>query len=81
MTKVLSKYQSESSKMAESTQSDIKDLLKYSKEPPEDPEKMLPWLLDINEEFFSQELSRVVSFIFQLILSNLSVNLFLFQCS
>ena len=58
MTKVLSKCLSEQSKMAENI---VKDLLKYSKEPPVDPEKMLPWLLDINEEFFSQELFRAVS--------------------
>ena len=38
-----------------------KDLLKYHKEPPGDPEKLLPWLLDINEEFFTQELARAVS--------------------
>ena len=58
MTKVLSKHLSKHNKMAEST---VKDLLKYDKEPPEDPEKLLPWLLDINEEFFSQELARAVS--------------------
>ena len=60
MTKVLSKH---FNKMAEGT---TKDLLKYQKEPPEDPEKLLPWLLDINEEFFTQELARAVSILLNL---------------
>ena len=58
MTKVLSKH---FNKMAEGT---AKDLLKYQSEPPKDPEKLLPWLLDINEEFFTQELARAVSITF-----------------
>ena len=39
----------------------VSDLFKYQKEPPEDPGKLLNWFLDINKEFFSQELSRAVS--------------------
>ena len=49
--------------MAEGT---AKDLMKYQSEPPEDPGKLLPWLLDINEEFFAQELARAVSITFTL---------------
>ena len=61
MTKVLSKH---FNKMAEGT---TKDLLKYQKEPPEDPEKLLPWLLNINEEFFHTGVGQSCKYTFKLV--------------
>ena len=56
-------------------ESKVKDLLKYDREPPEDPQKLLPWLLDINEEFFVQELAQAVSILFNLCLFPFCINI------
>ena len=42
-------------------------LLRYEKPPPKQGEDTLGWLLDINEEYFKQELASVVSIPFSFV--------------
>ena len=43
-------------------------LFRYEKPPPKKGEDTLGWLLDINEEYFKQELASVVSMLFSFLL-------------
>ena len=47
----------------------LSKLFKYNKPLPNKGEETLNWLLDINEEFFKQELASVVSTLFSLFLT------------